>query len=146
MNYFLQEVERIKGIVYANQVQLDLAVNTKQYIDANYGLELNLDLLAHVQLTSKYHLVRVFKKHYGVTPRQYLIHKRIGQAKILLQAGKSVSDTCSEVGFESIYSFSNLFKSKTGHSPSAFKRATFDKSESTISPILQHHTFKRKLS
>ncbi|MEL6924539.1 MAG: hypothetical protein AAFO94_10870, partial [Bacteroidota bacterium] len=33
------------------------------------------------------------------------------------------------VGFESINSFSNLFKSKTGLPPSVFRKATFDKSK-----------------
>ena len=129
MNYFAQELERIKGICFSNKVQLDMAINTKRCIDTNFDKKLNLDLLAHLQFTSKYHLIRVFKRYYGITPRQYLINKRIEQAKKNLMSGKSVSDTCYTVGFESINSFSNLFKAKTGMSPSAYRRATFDKSK-----------------
>ncbi len=77
MNHYIQEVERIKGICFSNEIQIDVAVNTKRYIDTDFDKEINLDLLAHLQLTSKYHLIRVFKKYYGVTPRQYLINKRI---------------------------------------------------------------------
>ncbi|MEO1258696.1 MAG: AraC family transcriptional regulator [Bacteroidota bacterium] len=129
MNYYIKELERIKGICFSNKIQIDLAVNTKKYIDANFDKEINLDLLAHLQFTSKYHLVRVFKKYHGTTPRQYLINKRIEKAKKMLNTGKSVSDTCYAVGFVSINSFSNLFKAKTGTAPSVYRRATFDKSK-----------------
>ncbi len=130
MNYYIQELERIKKICFSNQIQIDLAVKTKNYIDANFSKAINLDLLARLQFTSKYHLIRVFKKYHGITPRQYLINKRIEQAKKILKSGQSVSDTCYAVGFESIHSFSNLFKAKTGMPPSVYKGATFNKSKS----------------
>lgn len=129
MTHYLQELERIKGICFSNKAQIDIAVNTKRYLDTNFDKEINLDLLAHLQFTSKYHLIRVFKKYYGTTPRQYLINKRIEVAKKKLKSGKSVSDTCYSIGFDSINSFSNLFKAKTGIPPSVYKRATFDKSK-----------------
>lgn len=128
MTYYIQELKRIKGICFSNKVQIDIAVNTKKYIDTNFDKEINLDLLAHLRFTSKYHLIRVFKKYYGITPRQYLINKRVEKAKIFLKSGKSVSDTCYTIGFGSINSFSNLFKTKTGVSPSIYRKATFDKS------------------
>ena len=129
MNNYIDEVNRIKSICFSNKIQIDLAINTKNYINANFNQSINLNLLAHLQFTSKYHLIRVFKKYYGITPRQYLINKRIEKAKNNLKSGHSVSDTCYTVGFESISSFSNLFKVKTGISPSDFRRATFDKSK-----------------
>jgi len=129
MNHFIQELNRIKKICFSNESQIDVAVQTKRYIDTHFQEEINLDLLASVQFTSKYHLIRVFKRYYGITPNQHLIHKRIHEAKKLLEAGKSVSDTCYAVGFESIQSFSNLFKSKTGLAPSKYKSAIFDKSK-----------------
>jgi len=128
MTYYIQELKRIKGVCFSNKVQIDIAVNTKKYIDTNFDKEINLDLLAHLRFTSKYHLIRVFKKYYGITPRQYLINKRVEKAKIFLKSGKSVSDTCYTIGFGSINSFSNLFKTKTGVSPSIYRKATFDKS------------------
>jgi len=130
MNHFNQEVERIKGICFSNTFQLDMAMNTKRYIEANFDQPLNSDLLAHLQHTSKYHLIRVFKKYYGITPRQFLINKRIQEAKQLLKSGETVSHTCYTVGFESVASFSHLFKTKTGMPPSVYRRATFDKSKS----------------
>ena len=66
MNYYQQELERIKGICFSNQVQIDLAVSTKRFLDENFEKDINLDVLAHLQLTTKFHLIRVFKKYYGV--------------------------------------------------------------------------------
>lgn len=129
MNHYIKELERIKAICFSNQVQIDIALNTKRYIDTNFDKAINLSLLARLHFTSKYHLIRVFKRYNGITPRQYLINKRIEHARKHLEAGKSVSDTCYTIGFESINSFSNLFKTKTGMSPSAYRRATFDRSE-----------------
>ena len=59
-----------------------------------------------------------------------MIAKRLEEAKKLLKEGETVSNTCYSVGFESLNSFSNLFKSKTGQTPSAYRQATFDKLES----------------
>ncbi len=129
MTYYIQEVNRIKKICFSNQMQLDIAVYTKRYIDTHFDQEINLDLLARLRFTSKYHLIRVFKKYYGLTPRQYLIDKRIENAKKFLRTGKSVSDTCYQIGYDSVPSFSNLFKAKTGKAPSIYRSATFDKSK-----------------
>lgn len=130
MNHYIQELNRIKGICFSNEIQLQKAVNTKRYIDSHFDTKIDMDILAHEHCSSKFHLIRLFKKYYGTTPRQYLISKRIEKAKTHLKAGKSVSDTCFIIGFESIQSFSNLFKAKTGMSPSAFRKAAFDHSKS----------------
>ena len=106
MTYYTQKLADLKEICFSNKFQLDLAIHTKRYIDTHFDQDINLDLLAHIQLTSKYHLIRVFKKYYGTTPRQYLINKRIEQAKKMLRSGRAVSDTCYSVGFESPNSFS----------------------------------------
>lgn len=127
MTYYIKELERIKRICFSNKIQTDIAIHTKSYIDTNFDQEINLDVLTRLRFTSKYHLIRVFKKYYGITPRQYLINKRIEIAKKKLKSGKSVSDTCYSIGFDSISSFSNLFRAKTGITPSVYKRATFNK-------------------
>lgn len=129
MTYYIQELKRIKEICFSNEIQLEMAVSTKRYIDANFDEEINLEKLAQLRFTSKYHLIRIFKKYYGVTPRQYLIDKRIEKAKKILQTGNSVSDACFMVGYDSIHSFSILFKSKTGMPPSVYQRSILDKSE-----------------
>ncbi|MEM9984342.1 MAG: AraC family transcriptional regulator [Bacteroidota bacterium] len=125
MTFYEKEILRIKGVVYSNQGQIDTAIRTRSYIEEHYNRDLNLDLLAQHLFVSKYHLLRLFKKYYGQTPRQYLINKRIEQAKEHLKNGLSVTEACFAVGFESVGSFSSLFKRKTGQTPAQFKKSNF---------------------
>lgn len=127
-NYFEEEVERIRNLIYSNQVQLDTIIATRRYINEHYHTDLNLELLSRELLVSKYHLLRLFKRYYGQTPQQYVSQKRIEKAKEHLKEGMSVTEVCYAVGFKSLGSFSTLFKKKTGSSPLEFqKRATFKK-------------------
>ena len=118
-------MKRINDIIYSNQEQIKTVIGVKNYIDNNYDKDVNLDLLSRLRFVSKFHLLRLFKKHYGLTPRQYLIDKRIEKSKEQLIKGMSVAETCLVVGFESLGSFSTLFKTKTGKSPTEFKKSNF---------------------
>jgi AraC-like DNA-binding protein len=129
MTFYEREIKRIKSDVYSNQGQLDTVIGTRNYIENNYDSDLNLDLLSHIRFTSKYHLLRLFKKYYGQTPKQYLTDKRIEKSKEYLRKGMNITETCFAIGFECPCSFSTLFKGKTGLSPTEFqKKATFTKS------------------
>lgn len=57
---------------------------------------------------------------YGKTPHQYLKAIRIEHAKKLLKDGQSVSEVCFLVGFDSLSSFSGLFKRMVGQPASAY--------------------------
>ena len=132
MTFYEQKLSRLKQSLYKNQGQIDAVIAIKNYIDNNYGSDVNLDQLSKTQFISKYHLLRVYKKYYGLTPKQYLIDKRIAQAKKHLQNGKNVTETCVAVGFESLGSFSALFKNKTGKSPYSFRKEQLSRSNSVI--------------
>ncbi|MBN4071040.1 helix-turn-helix transcriptional regulator [Crocinitomix catalasitica] len=128
MTFYEKELNRINGIIYSNQEQIEIVIGVKSYIDNNFDNDLNLDLLSHFRFVSKYRLLRLFKRHYGLTPRQYLIDKRIENSKEHLKNGMSVTETCFAVGFESLGSFSTLFKTKTGKSPSEFQKEQLSRS------------------
>jgi AraC-like DNA-binding protein len=129
MTFYESEIKRIRSTVYSNQAQLDTIIGTRNYIHNNYDADLNLNLLSHTRLVSKYHLLRLFKKYYGQTPKQYLTDIRIEKSKEYLKNGMAITETCFAIGFESPSSFSTLFKSRTGLTPTEFqKRATFTKS------------------
>lgn len=130
MTFYESEVKRIKSIVYSNQGQLDTVIATRNYIDNNYETDLNLDLLSHIRFVSKYHLLRLFKRYYGQTPKQYLTDKRIEKAKEYLKKGITITETCFGIGFESPCSFSTLFKSRTGLTPTKFQKEQFSQSRS----------------
>jgi len=128
MTSYQREINRIRSICYSNEGQIETVIGIRNFIDRNFEKELNLDLLSHIRYTSKFHLLRLFKKYYGLTPKQYLTNRRIEESKNNLKKGMSVTETCFSVGFGSPSSFSTLFKSKIGLTPIEFqKRATFAK-------------------
>lgn len=128
MTFYEQKIKQIKNTYYSNTQQIRGIIETRNFIDVNYDKELNLDFLSDARFTSKYHLLRLFKRYYGQTPRQYLIDKRIEKAKENLRSGMSVTETCFSVGFESVGSFSKLFKTKTGKSPSNYQKEQLSRS------------------
>ena len=97
-------------------------VQAKLFIDANFSEDIDLNNIADEACFSKFHFIRLFKTIYGKTPHQYLIKVRIENAKLFLQEGISVSETCFRVGFDSLSSFAGLFKQYTKLSPSVYQQ------------------------
>jgi len=96
-------------------------VQAKLFMDSSYTNNIDLDNIAEEAFFSKFHFIRQFKKIYGKTPHQYLKVVRIEKAMELLRTKVSVSDVCYAVGFESVSSFSGLFKLIVGLTPSAYQ-------------------------
>ena len=132
MTFYEAEIERIRNAVYSNDKQIETVIAIRNFINNNYESDINLDLLSHIRFVSKYHLLRLFKRYYGQTPRQYLMDKRIEKSKEYLKSGTSVTETCFAVGFNSLGSFSTLFKTKTGKSPTKFQKEQLSRSKTNF--------------
>ncbi len=96
-------------------------VSAKLFIDSHFHEDINLEVIADEALFSKFHFIRLFRTIYGKTPHQYLTYVRIEHAKLLLQTSMSVTDVCYEVGFESLSSFTGLFRRIVGQNPSSYQ-------------------------
>src|SRR5882757_1402980 len=97
-------------------------VTAKLYIDGNFTEPIDLDRLSREACLSRYHFHRLFTRIYRVTPHQYLTRKRIEQARKALAGNDlTITEICNEVGFESIGSFSTLFKKEIGHAPTHYR-------------------------
>jgi AraC-like DNA-binding protein len=95
----------------------------RKFIDECYDLPLDLSEMSKQACLSRYHFLRVFRDTFDTTPHQYLIQRRIERAKELLSAGKSsVTDVCFEVGFQSLGSFSALFRRCVGDAPANYRQ------------------------
>jgi len=67
---------------------------------------------------------RMFKIYTGLPPAKYQLDLKIIRSKeLLLSTDKIMKEICYEVGFESEYYFSRIFKNKIGVSPSRFRTA-----------------------
>ena len=92
----------------------------KATLEAHSERSLDLKSLARLADCSRFHLVRAFRRA-GMTRDAASLSSpcRIERAKSMLaREGLSVTDVCFEVGFESLGSFSSLFKGMVGRTPS----------------------------
>src|SRR5215831_6135124 len=95
----------------------------RRFIDEQSHLPLHLSEMARQACLSRYHFLRLFRETFATTPHQYLTQRRIAKAKELLRLRNlSVTDVCFEVGFESLGSFSSLFRKCVGHAPVVYRR------------------------
>ena len=109
--------ERDQTKSYGSEVHERLC-RARTYIDECYDLPLDLNEISKQACLSRYHFLRLFRQAFATTPHQYLIHRRIERAKELLRSRRiSVTDVCFEVGFQSLGSFSSLFRRCVGHAP-----------------------------
>jgi AraC-like DNA-binding protein len=99
----------------------------KIYIDDNYHEPIDLDQISQRAFLSRFHFHRLFRQIYRRTPHQYLTQKRLDKAKGLLAENKPVTEVCNEVGFESIGSFSVLFKKEIGFAPQYYRNVAYKK-------------------
>ena len=96
-------------------------VQAKLFMDEHFGERLDLNNIAGEAFFSKYHFIRLFRKTIGKTPHQYLTAVRIEKARQLLQTGLPIADVCMSVGFESVSSFTGLFKRLEKMTPSDYQ-------------------------
>lgn len=94
----------------------------RDYIQAHFCEDVNLNEISRVACLSPYHFHRAFKHTFGITPKKFVTHLRIEKAKWLLEnKEKSVQMICNAVGFRDVSSFTRLFTSYTGHTPSVYR-------------------------
>ncbi len=70
------------------------------------------------------HLCRLFRRYQGLSPYQYLLHRKMAlAAEVLLKPGALVKEAASHVGFADPYHFSRCFKKVHGVAPREFQRS-----------------------
>lgn len=98
----------------------------KVFIDENYHEPIDLEMISQRAFLSRFHFHRLFTKIYRRTPHQYLTLNRLKKAKALLEKeGISISEVCNTVGFESLGSFSTLFKRMNGYAPQYYRNLAY---------------------
>ncbi|MBS1664411.1 MAG: helix-turn-helix transcriptional regulator [Bacteroidetes bacterium] len=125
MTFYEQQVRQLRDAVYPRGELSRQIVAAKQYIDQHFAEELDLNGIARRALISKFHFLRLFKLHYGVTPHRYLTEVRLLEARRLLLKGMPVTEVCVAVGFEGVTSFKGLFKRYWGATPASWKKSNF---------------------
>ena len=118
MTFYNQKIKELTNSLYPREDLTKRIIGAKQFIDSHYAKNLDLDTICKEACISKYHFIRLFKRYYGCTPHQYLTEVRVKKAKKLILNGVTVRGACFSVGYNSVTSFSTLFKKINGTAPS----------------------------
>ena len=89
---------------------------------ANVSSSIDIEQLATNNNVGYAYFRKMFKKYMGISPHKYYNNLKVLKAKeLLLTTDKLIKEVSNELGYQSIYYFSRLFKNKTGFTPSEFK-------------------------
>lgn len=126
-------IVHLLGLIHSLTLQDALSIEDKQHhqliqkaksiIREHIETRTTIEEIAE-QLQMGYSLFRkVFKKHTGIAPGQYLIQLKIDRAKqLLVHTDKLIKEIAYDLNFESESYFSKFFKEKTGCSPAVYKK------------------------
>ncbi len=94
-----------------------------EFMNQPLDTRISLAELAAASGLSRFHLSRVFKQHFGLSPIAYLERARIERAKDLIQRSEmSLAEVAQTVGFADQSHFTRRFKHHAGHTPGAYAR------------------------
>jgi AraC-like DNA-binding protein len=118
------EIEAMPGARSSTWVECyERMHSAREFMRASLGQPLMLPEIAGVACMAPHHFLRTFKQAFRQTPHQFLTQLRLERARSLLRRTDTpVTDICMEVGFESLGSFSWLFRKRFGVSPSDFRQ------------------------
>ena len=104
---------------------LSLAMQVKQYIDIHYAEKITLDILSEKLHANKYYISHEMKEEYQISPIEYLINRRLGEAQNLLNTTElPISEISKKAGYENVFYFNTLFSKRAGVSPTEFRKRT----------------------
>jgi AraC-like DNA-binding protein len=97
--------------------------NVITYVDRHYAEELTLERMQTDLHLSKFYLAKTFKEVTGTTIFQFLMQRRLYQAKIqLIDTSAPITEIGYEVGFKHPSHFSRSFKLETGLTPEQYRK------------------------
>ncbi|MBQ7010822.1 MAG: AraC family transcriptional regulator [Clostridia bacterium] len=105
-----------------------LPYRVQRYIDKNIYNGISTDGLSAKFYFSKAYIARVFRKKFGITPKQYISERRVAAAKHLLASSEySIAQIADRLSYTDSKHFANVFREYVGISPSEYRRNNTEK-------------------
>lgn len=93
-----------------------------EFIDANLENDVSLSDLAAVADLSSFHFSRAFRKSTGKSPQQYVMHRRLEHAKVLLARPElPIVEVSLRTGFKNQSHFTSWFRKYTNFTPKLWR-------------------------
>lgn len=120
---FLKLVQRLAENKPAVEKSVASIEKIRLYIDCNITKKLKISDIAKQFSFSDEHIIRIFKKTYGITPHQYILQSKIRLAMIMLKmTDSSVEEISQKLSFSDCHHFSTQFKKLMGYKPTEYRK------------------------
>lgn len=93
------------------------------HIEAHLDRTITLSSLAGLADLSEFHLQRMFRASCGASPHDFIMSRRIDRARHLLGGTDPIAQIASACGFSNQSHMTRAFRSATGTTPAAYRRA-----------------------
>lgn len=104
-----------------------IVANVKKYVYSHMSEHITLQKVATTFSISPNYLSQLFKKNSEMGFNEYVTYIKIEQAKKLLCSENSkIYEVAEQLGFESAFYFSRVFKKTTGYSPKDYQNQFFE--------------------
>ena len=101
-----------------------------RYFDEYYMTDIDIDNFSKMSGFSPSRFRELFKKRMGLSPKQYILTKRLEHIKEDLEKTQiPLTQIATDNGFSDYYQFSAFFKKQTGFSPREYRNSNRPKSE-----------------
>jgi AraC-like DNA-binding protein len=103
----------------------------REHCDAHMGDDIDLETLAALCDTSRFHFIRRFKATSGMTPHAWLLRRRLERARVsLLDPRQSITAVSADMGFYDQSHFARMFRRAYGIAPTAYRKLALSCAES----------------
>ena len=119
---FLKLVQYLSENKKTSVEQSTTIEQVRLYIDCHITENIKISDIAKNFSFSSEHIIRIFKKTYGITPHQYILQSKIRIAMIMLKmTDKSIEEIAESLSFSDSRHFSTQFKNIMGYKPSSYR-------------------------
>lgn len=119
----VRELERVCAALTAPTADRPEELNRLLvHVERGFHLSPRIEELSAIVGRSRSHVLKLFRRHLGVSAKGYVIGRQLQEAReLLLSTTQPISEVGKAVGLADPYHFSKLFRRHVGLSPSEFR-------------------------
>ena len=124
-NYDYIDTSKVVKPLHENDIEQLNAV--LQYIDDHLDSEIRLAQLAAIAHVSPAYFSTLFKRFNGLSPVEYIVHKRVQRAiELIRSSNASLTTIAMSCGFNNSTNFYKAFRKVTGRTPVSYRQTEED--------------------
>lgn len=121
-------IDFINRYIKVHEISIDkgnkeMLVHVSEYIKMHLEESFSLQDISYIFHISKYHLVRIFKKRYGITPYQFYLQEKVKKIEQGLTLKKIPVSLSYDYNFSDQSHLCNTFKKYVGITPLQFRKS-----------------------